>query len=125
MENLQSNNLRVMYLKGKNGTRVGCLVFSVDRKTNRASYQLSVLNPLDSFNKEVARQLAFGRLIDCPVTVSVAGAENMHAVAKSIMRSILKSNKAPSRAIKAAKLWLSASKKKVNVTPSLFLSNSL
>jgi hypothetical protein len=121
MENLQKSNLRVMYLRSSNGAAVGCLAFSVDRATNKATYQLSVVNPLDTFNKGVARHLAVGRLIETPVTVNVASAVNMHDVAKSIMRNMLKNKTAPSRALKAAKHWLSSTKnKKVKIqNPSL------
>jgi len=97
-----------MYLRAPNGMPVGCIACQVKRTGNDyvGSYQLSVLNPSDKFNRGVARQLAKGRLLENPHFVQLPTVPSMHEVTERIMRSITLNNGAPTRARKAAQRWL-------------------
>lgn len=100
-------NTRIMYLRDSHYRPVGCVAISVDRKRRTLSYQLSVQNPLDSFDRSLARQLALGRLVDKPINLPYdrKGDLSMHDISTTVMKHIAAS-KAPSRAVKAAKDWL-------------------
>ena len=96
-----------MYLRDSQNRPVGCLAISLDRKRRVLSYQLSVRNPLDTFSKSLARQLAMGRLLDKPISMPYdrKGELSMHHITTTVMTHLAKSD-APARAIKAARLWL-------------------
>lgn len=95
-----------MYLRAENGHPVGCLAIQLNRSNGTASYQLSVLNPRDRFNRAVARQLALGRLLEEPLKVSVHSEATMHDISEAVMKDIVAYKDAPARAVKSAKLWL-------------------
>lgn len=98
---------RIMYLRSDNGHPVGCLAIQVNSSDrSQVSYQLSVLNPKDQFNRSVARQLAIGRLMEEPIKISIRHNATMHDISEAVMEDILKYKDAPSRAIKAARLWV-------------------
>lgn|SRR5574337_218798 len=102
---------RIQYLKDEHGHYVGCIAIREHSahsgsKTVLVEYRLSVLNPLDQFDKDVARQLALGRMVEAPYTVRVNVNPNMHDIGRAIMKDILADSNAPSRARRAARLWL-------------------
>ena len=103
-----SREIRVMYLRDRKGQPVGCIACQVNRAGHDyvGSYQLSVLNPSDKFNRSVARQLAKGRLLENPHHIELPTVPSMHEVTEKIMRSILVNKDAPTRARKAAQRWL-------------------
>jgi hypothetical protein len=103
-------NKRIMFLRDNQYRPVGCLAINVDRKNHRLNYQYSVLNPVDKFDRKEGRIRALGRLLDSPISIPFARgkAVTMHDVDLAVMSHLAKSN-APSRAIKAAKLWLEMS----------------
>jgi hypothetical protein len=96
-----------MYLRTVSGNPVGCLAIRLNPRTQFVEYQLSVLNPLDRFDRKVARQLALGRLAEGPITLRVPRNPTMFDISVAVMRDIVNTKNAPSRAVKAAKLWLS------------------
>lgn len=101
---------RIQYLREANGHLIGCIALKEhDLKGGFYSlveYRVSVLNPEDQFDKGVARQLALGRLVEAPFTVRVPVHPTMHEVGAAIMKDIARDSDAPSRARKAAKLWI-------------------
>jgi hypothetical protein len=97
---------RIMYLRSDNGHPVGCLAIQLNRHSGQISYALSVLNPKDRFNRPVARQLALGRLLEEPLKVDVNREATMHDISEAVMKDILRYKDAPTRAIKAARLWI-------------------
>lgn len=100
-------NTRFMFLRDRKRHPVGCIAFQVNRTNNTISYQLSVLNPVDDFKRKLARHLALGRMVETPITLSLSNPmDGMHEITMCIMKDILASN-AASRAVKAARLWLS------------------
>lgn len=101
-----SNDYRVMFLRSNDGRPIGCVAIAVDRKKRTLRYGLSVLNPADKFDRKVARQLAIGRLIEVPASVSVRADANMHDITRTVMQDLLTDIKTPSRAVRAAKFWL-------------------
>lgn len=100
---------RVMFLRASNGHPVGCIAIALNKLTSTVQYQVSVLNPSDQFDRAIARQLAIGRLVESPITITVRQDANRDEISFAIMEHIVLSGKnaLPSRAIKAAKLWLS------------------
>lgn len=96
---------RVMYLRDRNGQNVGCVAME-ETDDNYTEFQVSVLNPTDRFNREVARTLAIGRLVEKPLNVRVGGKPSRHDIARAVMRAISKDSGMPSRARRAAHLWL-------------------
>jgi hypothetical protein len=99
-------NYRVQYLRDLRNHPVGCVVIKINRHENRVQYQLSVLNPADRFDRKVARQLALGRLTEAPLSTTLPKNANMHTITRAVMEH-LKEQNVPSRAVKAAKFWLS------------------
>lgn len=97
---------RVMFLRNYAGTPIGCVAIVLHRSQGVVEYQTSVLNPVDRFNRAVARQLAYGRLVEQPLSVPVKKECSMHDVSYAVMSGIASNPNLPSRAIKAAKLWL-------------------
>ena len=98
---------RIMFLRNNAGHPIGCVAIQINRKQRTLQYGYSVLNPADKFDRKVARQLALGRLMESPIEISVMREDlNMHEITRSIMRSLVLSNKTPARAVRAAKLWL-------------------
>lgn len=100
---------RIMYLRSETGHPVGCMAIQLNRHDGTLSYQLSVLNPRDQFNRAVARQLALGRLLEEPLKVKIDRESTMHDISEAVMKDIVSFKDAPARAIKAAKLWLKQS----------------
>lgn len=109
-----NSSVRVMFLRNRQNHAVGCLAITLDRKSNSVDYQYSVLNPLDSFDRKVARHLALGRLLENPISVSVPKDATMHDVSRAVMTSLSSSKKVPTRAVKAAKLWLNDARFKLD-----------
>lgn len=106
METLQEMHHRVMYLRSMDGRPVGCLAIVVNRQAGELSYQLSVLNPADRFDRKVARQLALGRLLEVPKTIKIAKNATMHDISRAVMTALVNTKGTPTRAAKAAKFWL-------------------
>jgi len=111
------SDYRIMYLRSSypvvdgvltSGTPVGCVAIRV--KGRKVEYGLSVLNPADPFNRKVARELAAFRLTDRPTSLTVVGlsgpALDMHDITEAVMTNLASDKDAPSRARKAAKVWL-------------------
>ena len=101
-------NRRIMYLRTQSGCPVGCIAINYKRGDKSLTYQVSVLNPNDKFDRAVARQLATGRLLEKPITISVEPDSTIHDISLSVMDHIAYTTdrSLPSRAIKCAKIWL-------------------
>lgn len=99
---------RVMYLRDNKNNSVGCVSILVHPVTKLVEYQFSVVNmKQDVFNREVARGLALGRLVEAPIVVSMQHKHvNMYNISQAVMKNLSRRKGAPSRAVKAAKLWL-------------------
>lgn len=97
---------RIMYLRDSNGQPVGCVAIRVSQSQRLATYQLSVLNPADRFNRAVARQLALGRLVEAPFTVRLPSLPSMHDITEAVFTDIESDRQTPSRARRAARQWL-------------------
>ena len=95
-----------MYLRDSSGQPVGCVAIKVSQSQRLATYQFSVLNPADRFNRAVARQLALGRMVEAPFTVRLPSLASMHDITEAVFRDIESDRLTPSRARKAARQWL-------------------
>ena len=114
-------NYRVMYLRDKSSQPVGCVAINLHRYDGGkpyAEYQFSVVNPEDRstqepFDRAFSRHLALGRVLENPFIVHLPHTEvDMHEVSKAVMTDLVKYHAAPSRARKAAALWLKRAKAK-------------
>lgn len=101
---------RIAYLRSADGCPIGCLAIDVssEGETSKVSYQLSVLNPVDSFDRSLARSIATGRLTKSPRVIAISKGANMHVITHAIMTDLVVRSKLdiPNRARHAAKLWL-------------------
>lgn len=102
------NRVRFMFLRDRQGAPQGCLAIQVSPNKELITYQFSVLNPIDRFDRALARDLSAGRLITAPIVVKPSKrAYSVHVITNAVMQHLSKSPLAPSRARRAAKLWLS------------------
>jgi|GEM_PF-2732673 len=100
-------NRRVMYLRDERYNPVGCVAISLTKNRQTVRYQLSVLNPVDKFERSLARHIALGRLVEKPIRLhGFDGNQDNNEITYAVMQSILESKTVPTRAKKAAKLWL-------------------
>ena len=99
-------NHRVMYLRNSKKQIIGCLAMKLSPKNHRVEYQISVLNPLDQFDRELSRCLALGRMVENPFTVRLPKDYSTHTISTLVMQSLLTQHNIPTRARKAAKVWL-------------------
>jgi hypothetical protein len=99
--------LRTSYERLKKSTPLGCIAISLTDNKNRVTYQVSVCNPSDEFDRAQARQLALGRLIESPRVVML-GVVNptMHDITRAVMLSVERDSGVPTRARKAATAWI-------------------
>lgn len=107
---------RIMFLRDRYGNNksnpCGCLAISLvptgaAKARNDIQYQVSILNPVDRFNRAVARQLARGRLQEKPFLISnISGEATMHDITTVVMEAVATNDKLPKRARKAALNWL-------------------
>ena len=105
---------RTMFLRDKSGNPVGCLAIVAYPESNVIEYQFSVANlDQDTFDREVARGLALGRLVDIPITVRLPS-RKFHSfdISQAVIKNLTRREGVPSRAIKAAKLWLKQNENK-------------
>ena len=108
------NNKRIMYLRDDQYFPVGCLAIAVSKGRKQVSYQLSVLNPVDNFERSLARHIALGRLVEAPFCIrGFDGTQGKQEITEAVMKAICKSKTAPGRAKKAARNWL-----KYNTVPN-------
>lgn len=112
-----NKNYRFMFLRSgyenlKKGSPLGCVAISLTDNKSKVTYQVSVCNPSDDFNRAQARQLALGRLIEKPKTATVypktviGGDPTMHDITRAVMLAIESDGDVPGRARKAATAWL-------------------
>lgn len=106
-----NSKYRIMFLRRENNHPIGCLAMHLNGD-GEVSYQVSTLNPVDSFNRKLARQLALGRLLEFPITISTKG-RSVHDITKDVLRDLIKDKSFPSRTRSAATRWLNSSKRTI------------
>lgn len=99
--------LRDSYEPKKKSSPIGCVVIGLTENKQRVTYQVSVCNPSDEFDRSAGRHLALGRLVEQPRTV-VIGYEKptMHDITRLVMLDLERASGVPMRARKAATKWL-------------------
>lgn len=107
-----SSNYKIMFLRGSNNFPVGCVAFSTSKNGSGAvtiNYQVSTLNPSDEFNRRVARQLAIGRTVEIPISISMSGHNTSYnEVVTAIMKDMMNRPEVPNRSRSAAIKWLNS-----------------
>lgn len=117
-----SSRVRYMYLRDEHRNPIGCVAIWLHRKKGYLEYQVSVVNPVDRvdplsgksvpFNRNVARDLALGRLVSQGLMVRIDGDATMNEITHAVMSDLANlfapafPGDIPNRAIRAAKLWL-------------------
>lgn len=109
---------RIMFLRDRYGSNkgnpCGCLAISLvptggAKARNDIHYQVSILNPVDKFNRSLARQLARGRLQEKPFLIgNVSANATMHEITGIVMEAVALNDNLPKRARKAAFNWLTS-----------------
>jgi hypothetical protein len=98
--------MKIMYLRDNGGRPVGCIIIGKNMSTQTFEYQFSVLNPVETFNRNRGRAVASGRLLKKPIPINVPSPASMHDITFAVMTSIAATKGAPTRAVNAAKSWL-------------------
>ena len=98
---------KIMYLRDVNRKPFGCVAMAADHETKQVKYQFSVLHPNDTFEKELAKKIATGRLLKKPHNVSFAG-ETSHDIIKAVMQDLSSEACTSARARESATNWLQA-----------------
>jgi len=97
--------MRWFYLKDENKFPVACV--ASDKEENMIVFSVSTHNPVDPFDRDVARQVAIGRL----TAKKFAGVvTDETGIKEKIVTKIAASKTLPARAIEAANYWLSQRK---------------
>lgn len=105
------NQPKIFYLKDKHDHRVACVASHING--DHIEYAVSTHNPRDVFNREVARQVAVGRLANphkhngTVLTIEKAG--NIKA---RLLWDLLKHTDLPTRTRDAARQWIKQASKK-------------
>lgn len=94
-------NPRFFYLRDENNTRVACVASRLSE--DRVEFALSTWNPIDPFDKSIAKQIAEGRLKAGKIYSIEFQRET---VKREIITTILSNTHSPTRAREAAKRWL-------------------
>lgn len=97
-----------MYLRDNEYCPIGCVAISLNKSKTQIRYQLSVLNPIDKFERSLSRHIALGRLLESPVRINGSSFANSkhYEITEAVMQSIVQNKDLPGRARKAARLWL-------------------
>lgn len=104
---MANGSIRFMYLRDQNQAPIGCLAILLLNK-KLVQYGVSVQNPIDEFDRTLARDLAAGRILTNPGMVSARGLSGIHDITRAVMSDLSKDSDAPERAQRAAKRWLKA-----------------
>jgi hypothetical protein len=102
---MNMKHVKFMYFRDCNRRPIGCVAIEVLNGT-ALKYAVSALHPYDIFNREVARNLALGRLVSHPVYISCSSRANLHTILTTVMRDVATTRLAPTNIIKSAKRWL-------------------
>lgn len=98
-------NIRFMYVRDSLRRRVGCLV--MQREGTMIKYQVSVLNPVDKFDREVGKKLALQALVVKPILLEVGDVNSGHELSRRVMNDLTSNSKhRPTRAVKFARAWI-------------------
>lgn len=62
------------YVRNKNGLPVGCVAYSYNRDTRTVQYGVSVWSGKDLFDRSLAREVAYGRMVKRPSTYTLKNA---------------------------------------------------
>ncbi len=101
-------NPRIVYLRNDAGVPVGCVAMKFLPESGIVRYQISVQNPIDKFNRSLARTIALGRLDVNWYSASCQDpCASVHKYTYVVMQHIVSHSKSyPKRAVKAAKQWI-------------------
>jgi len=91
----------------QNGNPIGCVASTINYDEGTISYNVSMVNPKDKFNKSLAREISVVRLDQRPISVSLPFKEklNGHELHKILMKNIVLHGPSTS-AKKSAQKWL-------------------
>lgn len=100
--------MRWFYLKDENKFPVACVASEL--MGDAVLFAISTYNPLDRFDREMARKVATGRLASKKVLGIVPA--NEQRIKERIVKAIAGNDQIPARTVRAAKYWLSQRQEK-------------
>lgn len=107
---METREPKFTYIRNEKGFPVACLAYT--REGDQFKYAVSVHNPKDKFNREMARKVAGGRLLKNPSLLHLLEEDTLKDALEVIMRSFsCEVLGAPTRLQKAAKQYLEYSGK--------------
>jgi hypothetical protein len=102
------NKVRFMFLRDEKKQPIGCLAIQINEPN--IYYAWSVVNPLDKFDRARARNIAtirLGLFAKCyGISNFITPDVSMHDVSRAVMQDLVLNKSTPTRARKAAELWL-------------------
>lgn len=107
--------LRHLYMRDystANKRMVGCLAVDINRETNEVRYAFSVCSPLDTFQKDLAKRIAFSKLKNEKSSTVMQGdiPKTGHEITKLIMQDIVAKNETQVKGQKRSVIGCSAAK---------------
>ena len=102
------NNVRYLYLRDTSGNPHSVIAMHVDREAKALSFQISTANKSERFDKEIGRDLAYGRLLADSHVITIEHANaNAHELNSYVMNCIITcSSLFAVKAVKSAVRWL-------------------
>lgn len=86
---------RHLYMRDYSTTNkrmVGCLAVDINKENNEVRYAFSVCSPLDVFQKDLAKRIAFSKLKNVPTVLKGEIPKTGHEITKWIMQDIVARN---------------------------------
>jgi hypothetical protein len=83
------DQFKILYIRDRHRRPFGCIVWRHLKGKNMVEYQYSICHVNDTFNRTLAKHIAFQRLLKASHVVAVADTEPFHEVYKAIYRGIL------------------------------------
>ena len=101
-----NKNTRIMFLRNRNNHTIGCVAMQLSPRGKTVKYQVSTVNPVDKFDRNLAKHIALGRLVDEPVVLKSDEPLSMSDLAYAVMHDVFRNKELPTRARKSARRWL-------------------
>lgn len=107
---------RLTYIRDKNKVPVACLAYShhMEASGSVLRFGLSVHNPSDRFNREVAADLAIGRFVRSPIIIKFDANTTLKNMLHDLMVGLINDKNSPNRLKKAAKNYIDHNQAKAN-----------
>jgi hypothetical protein len=101
------STVKFLYLHDRYGKKHGVVAYDVKGKgVGSVSYNLSLCNDKDSFDKEAGKELAFQRVNSSPNLLSVPRDPHNVQIVQAVLKKIVRTSTMPTKARKLARAAL-------------------